>query len=201
MDSKSCSRCQCVKPLEDFHKNASSPDGRYSICRQCSNKTSRIKRSSAEAKEQEKERSARYYQENKDRLLENRKKRYERDKEKALESNRKWHEANIEHHRELNRQWSKNNPEAARALVARRRARLLEADGFYTKDDIFRMIDEQGGLCPACNADLANGYNVDHVIPVSRGGSNYPDNLQLLCPTCNRSKSNKLPHEWRPNGY
>ena len=32
-------------------------------------------------------------------------------------------------------------------------------------------------------------YHVDHRMPLSLGGSNYPDNLQLLCPTCNLSKS------------
>lgn len=34
---------------------------------------------------------------------------------------------------------------------------------------------------------------VDHVIPVSRGGLSTVDNLQTLCWKCNRSKSNKMP--------
>lgn len=33
---------------------------------------------------------------------------------------------------------------------------------------------------------------VDHVIPVSRGGLSTPDNLQTLCWRCNRTKSNKV---------
>jgi hypothetical protein len=33
---------------------------------------------------------------------------------------------------------------------------------------------------------------VDHIVPVSRGGMSTPDNLQTLCWRCNRSKSNKM---------
>jgi 5-methylcytosine-specific restriction endonuclease McrA len=32
---------------------------------------------------------------------------------------------------------------------------------------------------------------------VSRGGSNWPANIQLLCAWCNRSKGAKLMEEWR----
>lgn len=34
---------------------------------------------------------------------------------------------------------------------------------------------------------------VDHIIPVSRGGMTTEENLQALCWKCNRSKSNKMP--------
>jgi hypothetical protein len=34
---------------------------------------------------------------------------------------------------------------------------------------------------------------VDHIVPVSRGGLSTEDNLQTLCWRCNRSKSNKAP--------
>jgi len=34
---------------------------------------------------------------------------------------------------------------------------------------------------------------VDHIVPVSRGGSNRLDNLQTLCQDCNRGKGDRLP--------
>ena len=140
------------------------------------------------------------YQKHKETALAARKARYESNKPAALAKNKEWHEANLDKHRELNRQWAKKNPEAARALVARRRAKLRAIDGRYTKHDIARMMAEQGGCCLVCKADLAGGYNVDHVVPISRGGSNHPENLQLLCPVCNRSKGAKLMSEWLPYG-
>ena len=36
------------------------------------------------------------------------------------------------------------------------------------------------------------GLEIDHIIPVSKGGKTTPDNLQVLCSKCNRRKSNKI---------
>jgi len=47
-----------------------------------------------------------------------------------------------------------------------------------------------GGICVECGA---NDYlEFDHVIPVSKGGSNTVENVQLLCRRCNGKKSDKI---------
>lgn len=50
--------------------------------------------------------------------------------------------------------------------------------------------------CKHCSASIAVEPNllleVDHIVPVSRGGLSQVDNLQTLCWRCNRTKSNKL---------
>ena len=50
--------------------------------------------------------------------------------------------------------------------------------------------------CRYCSVSLAAEphllLEVDHVIPVSKGGLSTPDNLQTLCWRCNRTKSNKV---------
>ena len=38
-----------------------------------------------------------------------------------------------------------------------------------------------------------NETQVDHIYPGSRGGNGSPDNGQVLCRSCNRAKSDKLP--------
>ncbi|BDD81228.1 hypothetical protein TPB0596_09910 [Tsukamurella pulmonis] len=54
-----------------------------------------------------------------------------------------------------------------------------------------------GYACRNCSASVAVEPNllleIDHIIPVSRGGMSTADNLQTLCWRCNRSKSNKMP--------
>jgi 5-methylcytosine-specific restriction endonuclease McrA len=38
------------------------------------------------------------------------------------------------------------------------------------------------------------------VVPLSRGGSNGPENIVIACPTCNLAKKDKMPHEWPEGG-
>ena len=46
------------------------------------------------------------------------------------------------------------------------------------------------GLCAHCGS--SESLEVDHIEPVTRGGSNERDNLQALCATCNRKKGNRF---------
>lgn len=58
------------------------------------------------------------------------------------------------------------------------------------------VIERDGGICTYCGIK-AKKPDVDHVHPLSRGGSNREDNLVTACPTCNRSKNVKTVAEWR----
>ncbi|EMY67780.1 HNH endonuclease [Leptospira vanthielii] len=56
------------------------------------------------------------------------------------------------------------------------------------------LIIREGGRCPDCNRNLYSKkikLNVDHIVPISKGGSNDIVNLQLLCEKCNKSKKAK----------
>jgi 5-methylcytosine-specific restriction endonuclease McrA len=58
-------------------------------------------------------------------------------------------------------------------------------------------------MCVECGGLLSKlGKHVDHVLPLAKGGPHSTKNLQLLCPPCNRSKSDKLPEEFmRERGF
>ena len=54
------------------------------------------------------------------------------------------------------------------------------------------LYGQQEGECAGCEMDFPfKIFEVDHVIPQSRGGTDHLENLQLLCPSCNRIKGNR----------
>ena len=54
----------------------------------------------------------------------------------------------------------------------------------------------QEGVCNGCRIVFPfRNFTVDHIIPRSRGGTDHPDNLQLLCAACNSLKGNRTQPE------
>lgn len=98
--------------------------------------------------------------------------------------------------RQSNKKWLDNNPLKKREYTGRRRNRKANAEGKYTAADIQLLHRSQKGRCWYCQKVLDGKYEIEHRVPISRGGTNWPNNLCLVCRKCNRSKSDKLPHEW-----
>jgi CRISPR/Cas system Type II protein with McrA/HNH and RuvC-like nuclease domain len=121
--------------------------------------------------------------------------------EQHRESAKDWYHQNTERGKARVAAWILANPERHREHSRNAKAKRKKAEGSHTAADIAALFAEQNGLC-LCGVVLeTNGkdrYHVDHIIPLSRGGTNYPDNLQLLCRPCNRSKGTKTMQEWRP---
>lgn len=117
------------------------------------------------------------------------------DKKKMLDA--EWQRNNKEKVAERNRKWQVKNKGKFRAYTAKRRTKERENGGYHDEADIVDHLLMQGWLCASCKCDLKmSGYEVDHIIPVSKGGSSWPDNIQCLCRSCNRSKGNKMPEDW-----
>lgn len=185
---KRCSKGDnCIHPdgpylprtSEYYHKNAHTSDGFQHYCRACHLA------------------SARRYR--------------EKYPERARESNRRWRNANLEHARQIQKRtyrkirdsrlayyskWRRQNPDRMRSYTSARKAKILSQAGAHTADDIKKQYQSQRGRCYYCGERVGTAYHVDHVIPLSRGGSNGPENIVIACPACNLSKNDKMPHEW-----
>lgn len=112
---------------------------------------------------------------------------------------REWHkayyQANIERLRAAIRAyskvWSKANRDKKRSQFHNRRAREMAA--FVERVDSAVVWQRDSGVCGICGtlADSAT-WHLDHIIPLSRGGTHEYANVQVSHPFCNKSKGNRL---------
>jgi 5-methylcytosine-specific restriction endonuclease McrA len=66
------------------------------------------------------------------------------------------------------------------------RAKRLGISGRLTYEGIIRALEKSGFACVYCGSE--EFISIDHVTPLSRGGSNTDENLQAVCAFCNMSK-------------
>lgn len=82
--------------------------------------------------------------------------------------------------------WKRNHPEHAAALWRNRRAREKGAGNGVTATEWALLVERYRGRCLCCGKETT--LTVDHVVPLSKGGSNTIDNVQPLCRSCNSHK-------------
>ena len=118
--------------------------------------------------------------------------------EKAVE----WGRKNKEKRKLIRKRWVENNREKVNFLKRAymyRRKQQLKSSPFPTLKQIDLLYKKFYGLCIYCN--LSKATTIDHIIPLSRKGTNELDNLAPSCLSCNSSKGAKLLKEWKPEIY
>lgn len=187
MDEKPCSKCGVTKPLDAFGKATRERDGRRADCKAC-----RKAEYDANAKGM-RDRQAAYYHANLG---------ARRDAQRAYNS------ANAEIIRDKERgrraampdgqraivavqkaEWKRRNPEKVAAISAAARHARRAAPGRFTAGQWRLLCAMYGHRCAACRS--GGKLTPDHIVPVSRGGSNDIANIQPLCLDCNRRKATK----------
>lgn len=116
----------------------------------------------------------------------------------AVERTRRWRQENPERRRENRRKWAKANPEKVAAIGQRRRARQRQAPAELVM--LADLLIEQAYACYLCGLPInpepkypdAPSASVDHVIPLSRGGSGLRENLRAAHLGCNVAKGDRL---------
>lgn len=199
---KVCSKCRTEKSPSEFSVRRRSPDGLRKCCKTCDaayywanrEKILRAKSDYYEAnREQLNAKNAANYKKTRQKVLARVISYYKANRAKVVAYKAERYRSNPEKERARTREWKLANPEKVRVMNRLRRAKKLNAEGSHTESDIKRLFELQRGKCAGCRASIKSGYHVDHVIALANGGSNWPDNLQLLCPTCNAEKFIKHP--------
>jgi 5-methylcytosine-specific restriction endonuclease McrA len=149
-----------------------------------------------EGRESQRQRSSRHREVHAERLKARRRELY--DPERTRVYGQRWYLKDPERAKALGRAWYHRNKAKIKEWDHRRR----EANGSgiaFTSEDVERIYAEQGGSCSYCAAVVSERYEIDHFIPIARGGGHEPENIVIACMPCNRSKGAKLPWVWRPD--
>ena len=94
--------------------------------------------------------------------------------------------------REYKKAWNEKNKERITFLRQRRRARERDADGSHTQKQWEDLKNQYSYMCLCCKKyEPEISLSQDHIIPISKGGSDYIENIQPLCFECNNRKNTK----------
>lgn len=111
------------------------------------------------------------------------------------EKKRQWLVDNPGYATEMQRQWRARHPEAARIKNHIRRARKRGSLTKFTHVEWAVLCARYDNCCLCCG--IQSKLTPDHIVPLSRGGSNAIDNIQPLCMGCNLKKGTKST-DYRP---
>ena len=168
--TKFCSRCGETKPLGEFHQNRSTRDGLQCACKPCRNAAGAVWRGL--------------------------------NAELHREINAAWDAANMGRKRAGERAWRKANLSKERLADAERRHRRRARKRGATVGviDPTALWAACGGTCGLCGVsiDVALAWpdpgskSIDHILPLSKGGSHSQENVQWAHLVCNTRKGNRL---------
>jgi len=86
--------------------------------------------------------------------------------------------------------YKKENPDKIRAILNARRTRQTQAGGSFTEKEWNILCKKCKSRCACCGK--RRRLTVDHIIPVSKGGTSDISNIQPLCQSCNSKKRDKV---------
>jgi 5-methylcytosine-specific restriction endonuclease McrA len=135
----------------------------------------------------------RYREENRGRIAQEEKRKRERHRERIAAAKAEWYRKDKDRIQANRARWKRQNKDRVNAANAKRRANQFTG-GSFTAGDVAAVMKAQSHRCAYCRVSLhkVERHN-DHIIPLTRGGLNTRQNLQVLCQPCNSKKHAKDP--------
>jgi 5-methylcytosine-specific restriction endonuclease McrA len=110
-------------------------------------------------------------------------------KEERREYQRQYRAEHAEKLRDYDRRYNVEKAEKKAAISHKRRARKKAAEGTFTEAEWEALKRKYHYKCLCCGkGEPEIRLEPDHVVPLSKGGSNWISNIQPLCKRCNDRK-------------
>ena len=165
METKRCTKCGEVKPLDEYHKDKRRGDGRRSDCRTCV-----------------KARDAEHYQANRERKLEYRATHYAENRDRIRESDREYSARPEVKARRA--EYHAARPHIRWECDYRTRARAYGFEPRVVRFTREALIEAHGDRCVHCGGPFESLDHYPH--PISRGGVHSLTNCVPSCLNCQR---------------
>ena len=218
MEMKKCSKCGELKSLSDFEKDKSKKSGYRSQCKLCRKNNPERQKYLKEYRESHKdyfrEKHAEYRERNREKLREQSKQNRLNNPEKTREYYLKNRDRILKYSHEYKRSEQGKRMIKLRKQTdkykgmktysrAKRRNKYLTGDKSITLEKLYNrdkgVCKICGGLCDYNDYEIKDGTiivgnnypSIDHIKPISKGGSHTWDNVQLSHKLCNSIKADK----------
>jgi len=206
IQGKRCSGCGKWCALTEYHKKTAHKDGLDSRCKTC--EAAKARAYYEAHKEEIIARSHAYYQAHREEVAASTRAYRATHKDKIVASDAAYNarpevkakkaayrEENREEEAERKHAWLLTPKGRTSSRAASLRRRLYPGGQDITSAMTAEVMDASGGICPYCSEPFEDGH-IDHIIPVSRGGTNDRVNLVYCCASCNLSKGDRLLEDW-----
>lgn len=194
---KECGCCKENKPLKDYAPNKGGKFGRHSKCKECVNAMHHEKREERlEARRKAREENREHYLNYSREYYKKHPEIFKNNTKRARKEGRDWRSKNPERNRitanAYAKKWRAKNPYITKMRDVARKIRRREKAN-VSRDDVSTIWKSQKGRCWYCGVKLKldNTSHLDHVVPLSRGGTSELHNLRWVCQPCNQSKHAK----------
>lgn len=139
------------------------------------------------------EHNKRYYKKNRKAVRDSQRKYFLRNKEKELKRIQEWARKNPEKRNANSKKYRLANREKYVAWLHNRRDKLKKAGKISIK--ALSALRAKTKSCCYCNR--RRPLQIEHKVPIARGGTNHISNIALACGTCNRRKHTKTHREFK----
>ncbi len=199
---KTCTKCKQTKELSEFNTDKTTTSGYRGGCKICLAIACKIRKEIKISNETQLEKEIRL-QKRRDKIINE----TPTQRDARLQSKRELRNRTVNARLEYSRKYTKENKDKIKEWAQyergklsnakkahKRRVKMLDTDDkTITIDSLEALREQQGHKCVycACNLDYKRNraVHLDHIKPLSKGGTHTLDNVQWLCSICNQHKS------------
>jgi len=174
-DSKPCSHCKQIKEFSEYSFQNRERNQLMRMCKSCNAQRQSI-----------------YYKKNKQRLLQQKQTYYQENRPLLLVNAQEYRDKNPEKRQDAMKRSYAKNPYLYKATATRYKARKRNAGIFKVSVKEDKKL--RNSPCFYCGSK--DNIQIDHIVPVSRGGRHSIGNLVAACQKCNTQKNKWFITEW-----